>query len=297
MPSLLTALTDSEILSQAFIFMFAGYEPTSNTLSYLAYELALHPDVQQKLLDEIDTVLPNKVRGYWGDDKDPLTLLSSLFSQDNEKSLTPKQPPIGSGTHKDNTALQWFSFSSWNLAGTPLYKPICLSLPPNTSGCAFPGIAITERWKMKPILQFLPCIFSSVNLRHSWGSMGWAQFGLSGHFRTIQSSYQHTRSPLSCCPTGFFHLRHSDAVGISWYGSEWNPSALSHWRATWENLQERCRNKWSDHSQRNHCYSPTLYPAPQPRTLARPRRIQTRKVQKSIMKAKNYHAAFSSCGN
>lgn len=64
MPSLLTALTDSEILSQAFIFMFAGYEPTSNTLSYLAYELALHPDVQQKLLDEIDTVLPNKVRGY-----------------------------------------------------------------------------------------------------------------------------------------------------------------------------------------------------------------------------------------
>ncbi|KFQ53624.1 Cytochrome P450 3A13, partial [Nestor notabilis] len=54
------ALTDIEILSQAFIFLFAGYEPTSNTLCYLAYELATHPDVQQKLLDEIDTVLPNK---------------------------------------------------------------------------------------------------------------------------------------------------------------------------------------------------------------------------------------------
>ncbi|NWI63515.1 CP3A9 protein, partial [Todus mexicanus] len=54
------ALTDSEILSQAFIFIFAGYEPTSNTLCYLAYELAMHPDVQQKLLEEIDTVLPNK---------------------------------------------------------------------------------------------------------------------------------------------------------------------------------------------------------------------------------------------
>ncbi|NWW10005.1 CP3A9 protein, partial [Oreocharis arfaki] len=54
------ALTDTEVLAQAFIFIFAGYEPTSNTLGYLAYELALHPDVQQKVLQEIDTVLPNK---------------------------------------------------------------------------------------------------------------------------------------------------------------------------------------------------------------------------------------------
>uniref|UniRef100_A0A8C9F4W0 unspecific monooxygenase n=1 Tax=Pavo cristatus TaxID=9049 RepID=A0A8C9F4W0_PAVCR len=55
-----STLSDIEVLSQAFIFIFAGYEPTSNTLCYLAYELALHPDVQQKVVDEIDTVLPNK---------------------------------------------------------------------------------------------------------------------------------------------------------------------------------------------------------------------------------------------
>ncbi|NXX47805.1 CP3AL protein, partial [Tricholaema leucomelas] len=54
------ALTDLEVFSQAFIFIFAGYEPTSNVLGYMAYELATHPDVQQKLLEEIDTVLPNK---------------------------------------------------------------------------------------------------------------------------------------------------------------------------------------------------------------------------------------------
>ncbi|XP_067396081.1 cytochrome P450 3A9-like [Emydura macquarii macquarii] len=53
-------LTDLEILAQAFIFVFAGYEPTSNSLCYLAYELAIHPDVQQKLQEEIDSVLPNK---------------------------------------------------------------------------------------------------------------------------------------------------------------------------------------------------------------------------------------------
>uniref|UniRef100_A0A8C3NIV8 Cytochrome P450 3A n=1 Tax=Geospiza parvula TaxID=87175 RepID=A0A8C3NIV8_GEOPR len=54
------ALTDVEVLAQAFIFIFAGYEPTSNTLGFLAYELAMHPDVQEKVLQEIDTVLPNK---------------------------------------------------------------------------------------------------------------------------------------------------------------------------------------------------------------------------------------------
>ncbi|XP_015284767.1 PREDICTED: cytochrome P450 3A19-like [Gekko japonicus] len=54
------ALTDSEILAQAIIFIFAGYEATSNILGYLAYELAIHPDVQQKLQEEIDSALPNK---------------------------------------------------------------------------------------------------------------------------------------------------------------------------------------------------------------------------------------------
>uniref|UniRef100_A0A8C0GPI5 unspecific monooxygenase n=1 Tax=Chelonoidis abingdonii TaxID=106734 RepID=A0A8C0GPI5_CHEAB len=54
------SLTDAEILAQAFIFIFAGYEPTSNSLCYLAYKLATHPDVQQKLQEEIDSVLPNK---------------------------------------------------------------------------------------------------------------------------------------------------------------------------------------------------------------------------------------------
>ncbi|XP_030788466.1 cytochrome P450 3A5 isoform X3 [Rhinopithecus roxellana] len=54
------ALSDQELVAQSIIFIFAGYETTSSVLSFTIYELATHPDVQQKLQKEIDAVLPNK---------------------------------------------------------------------------------------------------------------------------------------------------------------------------------------------------------------------------------------------
>ncbi|KAM6157149.1 cytochrome P450 3A4-like [Erethizon dorsatum] len=54
------AMSDVEIVAQSVIFIFAGYEATSNALSFIMYELATHPDVQKKLQQEIDAALPNK---------------------------------------------------------------------------------------------------------------------------------------------------------------------------------------------------------------------------------------------
>ena len=45
------------------LFMLAGYETTSTTLSYCTYVLAKYPDEQQKLLDEINSFYSDEASG------------------------------------------------------------------------------------------------------------------------------------------------------------------------------------------------------------------------------------------
>ena len=52
-------LKDKEIISYSITFLSAGYETTANTLTYTSYLLALHPEIQQKLQEEIDNYFEN----------------------------------------------------------------------------------------------------------------------------------------------------------------------------------------------------------------------------------------------
>lgn len=57
-------LTRTEIHGNTIVFMVAGYETTKITLTFAAYTLATNPDVQDKLIQEIDRELADQELGY-----------------------------------------------------------------------------------------------------------------------------------------------------------------------------------------------------------------------------------------
>lgn len=50
-------LTDEDITAQALVFFFAGFDTASTAMSFMLFELAINPDVQEKLQREIDETL------------------------------------------------------------------------------------------------------------------------------------------------------------------------------------------------------------------------------------------------
>ncbi|XP_028264307.1 thromboxane-A synthase [Parambassis ranga] len=47
-------MTEDEIVGQAFVFLLAGYETSSNTLAFTSYLLAINPECQRKVQEEVD---------------------------------------------------------------------------------------------------------------------------------------------------------------------------------------------------------------------------------------------------
>ncbi|KAF2902944.1 hypothetical protein ILUMI_03244 [Ignelater luminosus] len=51
------SLTLEELAAQAFIFLLAGFETSSTTMTFCLYELAVNEDLQERVREEINTVL------------------------------------------------------------------------------------------------------------------------------------------------------------------------------------------------------------------------------------------------
>jgi cytochrome P450 family 9 len=47
-------ITDEDVTAQALVFFFAGFDSVSSLMCFMSYELALHPDIQDRLRQEID---------------------------------------------------------------------------------------------------------------------------------------------------------------------------------------------------------------------------------------------------
>ncbi|KAJ3645285.1 hypothetical protein Zmor_022951 [Zophobas morio] len=52
-----TEITDDDITSQALIFFFAGFETVSILMCFMSHELAVHPNIQKRLIQEVDETL------------------------------------------------------------------------------------------------------------------------------------------------------------------------------------------------------------------------------------------------
>ncbi|KEP47227.1 cytochrome P450 family monooxygenase [Rhizoctonia solani 123E] len=78
-------LSRQELLSEAFLFLFAGGDTTSNTLWAFCYLMATHRDVQKKLQAELDEYIPLELEV---DDHDSTTTPSSVVASfDHIKNL------------------------------------------------------------------------------------------------------------------------------------------------------------------------------------------------------------------
>lgn len=45
--------SDDDLIAQGFLFFFAGFESVSSSMCFLMHELAVNPDVQERLVQEI----------------------------------------------------------------------------------------------------------------------------------------------------------------------------------------------------------------------------------------------------
>ncbi|KAI9883475.1 MAG: hypothetical protein M1823_004765 [Watsoniomyces obsoletus] len=88
-------LTDAEILGNAFVFILAGHETTANTIHYAMIYLAMHPDSQKRLQQDLDSILEDRPIHEWTYEEDMPRLLNSMAGAVMNETLR-LVPPVTS---------------------------------------------------------------------------------------------------------------------------------------------------------------------------------------------------------
>ncbi|KAH0949994.1 hypothetical protein HN011_009807 [Eciton burchellii] len=79
-----------DMTSQVFIFFLAGFDSSSTGMSFTMYELAVNPDIQRKLQNEIDQVLEDTNGRPSYDDINRMTYLNAVVNE--SLRMYPAQP-------------------------------------------------------------------------------------------------------------------------------------------------------------------------------------------------------------
>ncbi|WAQ94195.1 CP3AL-like protein [Mya arenaria] len=61
---LMYGLTDTEVIANSIMFMLAGFDTTASSIAWVLYDLALNPDVQEKLIEAIDEEIGENKLSY-----------------------------------------------------------------------------------------------------------------------------------------------------------------------------------------------------------------------------------------
>ena len=76
-----TKLTDDEVVAQSVVSLVAGHDTSSNTLSFLAYNLALYSHIQHKLRREITDAIESNPTGTLYDTIQNLEYMQCVISE------------------------------------------------------------------------------------------------------------------------------------------------------------------------------------------------------------------------
>lgn len=82
-------LTMEELAAQCFVFFLAGFETSSTTATFVLYELAIHQDIQDRVREEIRTVLAKHDNKITYDSLSELTYMQQVIDE-----AMRKYPPL-----------------------------------------------------------------------------------------------------------------------------------------------------------------------------------------------------------